>query len=249
MTEIYAHRGNRAYFPENTLPAFQSAIDLKVDGIELDIHLTKDNQLVVIHDEKIDRTTNGKGFVKDYTLSELKKLDAGSWFNEQFIGVTIPTLEEVIELLNKNNFTGMLNIEVKTDHIEYYGIEAAVVELLHTSKRTFNYMYSSFNFDTIERLNFLDSQAEKAYILGTSDKKVNFAVNHQKISTIHPKVDWVLTNLTKIDNHFPLKIRSWTVNDENQMRILFRHKIAGFFTDYPKLALEIRKEMEDKNCD
>lgn len=96
-TRIWAHRGASGYAPENTLEAFKLAIDEKADGIELDVQLTKDKELVVIHDEKIDRTSNGKGYVKDYTLEELKKFNF-NYGNEKYEEVKIPTLKEVYEL-------------------------------------------------------------------------------------------------------------------------------------------------------
>lgn len=97
---VVAHRGDLEHFPENTLSAFESAIDLGADAIELDVFLTKDGELVVVHDHILERTTNGTGYVGDLTLSELRRLDAGSWFGERFRGERIPTLGEVLELGN-----------------------------------------------------------------------------------------------------------------------------------------------------
>ena len=140
---IFAHRCSKCNRPENTLAAFQDALRGKADGIELDVHLTKDDQLVVIHDEKVNRTTSGKGRVRDLRLAELKQLDAGSWFDRQFKGEAIPTLKEVLKLLNNENFTGFLNIELKTDIINYPGIEEKVVELIAQETLPFTIIYSS----------------------------------------------------------------------------------------------------------
>ncbi|CAG0947487.1 partial Glycerophosphodiester phosphodiesterase, partial [Anaerolineae bacterium] len=98
-TLIIGHRGGSAYTPENTLSAFNHALELGADGIELDVTLTKDNVPVVIHDDKVDRTTNGHGLVKDLMLDQIKQLDAGSWFNEKFRGEKIPTLAEVLDTI------------------------------------------------------------------------------------------------------------------------------------------------------
>src|SRR3712207_5048900 len=113
-TKIMAHRGAAAYAPENTIAAFTKAIEMKADAIELDIHLSKDDHIVVIHDEKVDRTTNGKGLVMEFTLEELKRLDAGSWFNKEFKNEKIPTLREVLELVAYKNID--LNIEIKAGY-------------------------------------------------------------------------------------------------------------------------------------
>ncbi len=109
--KIVAHRGDMEHFPENTLASFQSAIDKGADVIELDVHQTKDNEIVVHHDFYLDRHTNGQGFIGDHTLKELKRLDAGSWFDESFSSENIPTLLEVLEIgKGKTRF----EIEIKT---------------------------------------------------------------------------------------------------------------------------------------
>lgn len=110
MRTIFAHRGVSSEAPENTLPAFRLALDQGCKAIELDVQLTKDHQLVVFHDDKLERTTNGEGYLKDFTLSELKQKDAGKWYSEEFQGVQIPTLREVLELVDRNI---LVNIEIK----------------------------------------------------------------------------------------------------------------------------------------
>lgn len=110
-TKVWAHRGASAYAPENTLEAFKLAVDIGSDGIELDVQLSKDGELVVIHDEEIDRTSNGKGFVKDYTLKELKKFNFNH-SNSKYHKVNIPTLKEVFELLKSTEMD--INVELKT---------------------------------------------------------------------------------------------------------------------------------------
>lgn len=109
---VAGHRGYKAKYPENTLLSFQKALELDVDMIELDIHLTKDKKLVVIHDCTVDRTTNGTGYVKDFTLDEIKELDAGSWFSQEYAGHRIPTLEEFLDLVS-NEKELLFNVEIK----------------------------------------------------------------------------------------------------------------------------------------
>src|SRR5438552_3727229 len=119
------HRGNAAEFPENTLAAFTSALDLGVDVIECDVHLSADGALPVIHDHLLNRTTNGSGLVRDLTLAELKHLDAGSWRGAAFAGERIPALEEVLALARDR---AGVAIEIKNLPLAYPGIERAVVE-------------------------------------------------------------------------------------------------------------------------
>jgi len=107
---IVGHRGLRSLYPENTMVSFQAALDLKLDLIEFDVHFTKDKQLVVCHDTTIDRTTNGTGAIRDYTLEELKTFDAGIVKSEKFAGQRIPTLEEVLTLVNNTDYDVLLNV-------------------------------------------------------------------------------------------------------------------------------------------
>nr|WP_263972611.1 glycerophosphodiester phosphodiesterase family protein [Thermoanaerobacterium thermosaccharolyticum] len=120
-TLVIAHRGDSKNAPENTLSAFKRAVEVGSDGIEIDVQLCKDGHLVVIHDERVDRTTDGIGYVKDYTLSELKRLSAGIKFGKKFADEKIPTLPEVFELLKNEDV--LLNIEIKSGIISYTGIE------------------------------------------------------------------------------------------------------------------------------
>ena len=127
MTKNFAHRGFSGKYPENTMLAFEKAIEAGADGIENDVHLTKDGVPVIIHDELVDRTTNGKGYVKDYTYEELSKLDASYIFPEYGV-LHIPTLREYMELVKDKDI--ITNIELKTGVFEYPGIEEKVYAIL-----------------------------------------------------------------------------------------------------------------------
>lgn len=166
--KIWAHRGCSQRYPENTLLAFEKAAQLKgLTGIELDIQMTKDEQIVVIHDEKTDRTTDGIGFVRDFTLAELKKLkiDAGNYTCQ-----VIPTMEEVFEKLEQRLKAGMkLNIELKNSIVPYEGMEEKIVDMVHDRGLEDAVVYSTFYARSLEKIRFLDSEAE----LGILDKKIS----------------------------------------------------------------------------
>src|SRR5690625_4206670 len=117
MTKIFAHRGSSGTHPENTMSAFKEAERVGADGIELDVHYTKDDQLVVIHDNTVNRTTKGKGRVRDLTLGELLQLDAGSHIATQFSGEKIPTFEEVLDWIKETKL--LVNIELKYVALDY----------------------------------------------------------------------------------------------------------------------------------
>lgn len=166
--KIWAHRGCSQMYPENTMLAFSKACEIQgLAGIELDIQLTKDNQIVVIHDEKVNRTTNGAGFVKDYTLAELKQLEI-SYVDGSI--ERIPTIQEVLDLIEPRLKKGMkLNIELKNSCIRYNGMEEKIVKLIHERGLQESVIYSTFYAKSLELLHTLDPDAE----LGILDDKVS----------------------------------------------------------------------------
>jgi len=146
-TVIYAHRGASGSAPENTMAAFAKAVQLGSHGIECDVQMSKDGQLVICHDELLDRTTNGKGFIKDMTYEEIKRLDAGSWFGSEYQGESVPLLEELLELVKKSGL--YLNLELKTGIVEYPNIEDKTVEMVQSYGLTDKTIFSSFNHYSI----------------------------------------------------------------------------------------------------
>jgi len=154
---IIAHRGYRAKYPENTLAAFEAAIHEGAAMIELDVLLTKDRKMVVIHDESLDRTTDGQGMVSDYTLAELKALDAGSWFDARFKGERLPTLEEVLDMVDERI---PINIEIKRSAYEPHhppdAIERQIVDLVTRKDAVENVLISSFEWQVLENLAVLN---------------------------------------------------------------------------------------------
>lgn len=157
--KIWAHRGCSQNYPENTLLSFSKAIELKdLCGIELDIQLTKDNELVVIHDERVDRTTEGIGFVRDYTLKELQTLNI-------YPGQKIPTMEEVFDLIGNRLKNGMkLNIELKNSVYHYEGMEEKIVGMVEDLGLGNAIVYSSFYAKSIRRLKDMGVTSELAIL-------------------------------------------------------------------------------------
>lgn len=157
--KIWAHRGCSRMYPENTLLAFDKAAAVQgLAGIELDIQLTRDGRMVVCHDERVDRTTDGVGEVRHFTLAELKKLniDAGNGQYEQ-----IPTIEEVLDLLDGRLRNGLLlNIELKNGVFPYDGMEEKIVKLIHSRGLQNSVVYSSFSALSLERLRKIDPNTE-----------------------------------------------------------------------------------------
>ncbi|HEX9075950.1 MAG TPA: glycerophosphodiester phosphodiesterase family protein, partial [Anaerolineae bacterium] len=141
-TLIIAHRGASNWAPENTLAAFQRACALGADGIELDVTLTRDGVPVVIHDDTVDRTTNGKGAVAQMTLEEIRSLDAGSWYSAEFRGEKIPTLAGVLQAVGQ---CGLVDIELKGTKLKADGLEAAAIRAVESAGMHERVILSSFN--------------------------------------------------------------------------------------------------------
>src|SRR5579859_1435871 len=147
---VVGHRGAMGHRPENTFASFEHGLDLGADWIELDVHLTRDGALAVIHDESVDRTTDGHGLVRDHSLAELKLLDAGAWFNPTYAGERIPTLDEVLSWARSRDT--IVDIEIKNAPIYYRGIEEAVVKALENAHMTEQVIVISFDRNAVQRV-------------------------------------------------------------------------------------------------
>lgn len=155
--KILAHRGASGIAPENTLPAFTAAIEAGADGIEFDVQMTKDGVPVVIHDESVDRTTDGEGLIKDHTLEEIKRLNAGGSFSAKYTDVEIPTLEEVLDLAKGMN---IINLELKNGIVRYEGLEEKVINLIKIKGLLNKTIFSSFNHYSLKKISEIEPEAQ-----------------------------------------------------------------------------------------
>ena len=243
--KIFAHRGASAYAPENTLEAFRLAMEQGADGIELDVQMTKDGELVVIHDETIDRVSNGNGAVRDYTLEELKQFSVSNHF-EQYPDVKIPTLREVLELVKPG--TMEINIELKTGIYWYPQIEQKVLELVKEEGMEERIIYSSFNHYSVQKIRELSPEAETAYLIGDVMLDVADYTRNTGIKGLHPALFHVkMADFLKEYKESGIALRVWTVNDKDQIRWLIDEGVDAVITNYPDTALEARKEAEAEN--
>lgn len=236
----FAHRGASFDYPENTILALKEGIKSGANGLEIDVHKTKDNKLVVIHDEDIERTYLGKGLVKDFTLDELRKFKNRKKLFRDNIECHIPTLEEVLKLIKGKDIT--LNIELKTDEIHYDGIESDVISLINEYKLNKKIILSSFNHDSIKIVKSLDSSIKTGILYY---KPIENVINYAKsleVDALHPDLRLVSRELIQEAHENNLKVNIYTVNNPIYMRFLIKSKADGLFTDYPELLNEILKE-------
>ncbi|QUW22048.1 glycerophosphodiester phosphodiesterase [Sporosarcina sp. Marseille-Q4063] len=234
--KIYAHRGSSGTHPENTIAAFLDAAKLPIHGIELDVHMTKDGELVVIHDEKIDRTSNGKGFVQDMTLAELRNYDFGSWFSFKFKGELIPTLYEVLEIYLGT--THHLNIELKSDVINYPGMTEKVLDLVGNLNLDTRVVISSFNLDAIRTVKELAPHIETGALFMKPLKNPLDYVRSIPADALHIKARAALRpSMRQVINEGVI-VRVFTINTIKYLSALKEIGVDAIFTDYPERLYE-----------
>ena len=222
-----AHRGASGTFPENTVSAFRAAIDAGADMCELDVQLSRDGAVVVIHDDTVERTTDGTGEVAELTLEELRRLDAGAKFKSgAFKGAQIPTLDEVFAVTSGK--CG-LNIELKAG-----GLEHPVAQIMQARDALSDSIVSSFDWEylkTIQRLHFNIRVA-----LLAEEKPVDLLMNAiaMRAHAINPRWDMVTSDLCKAAHERGLKVYTWTVDADERMRALIECGVDGIITNYPE---------------
>jgi len=230
---IIAHRGYKKEYPENTITAFDSALANGALMIELDVTLTKDRKVVVIHDDTLDRTTNGNGTVSDYTLSELKSLDAGSWFSPEFKNEQLPELEEIFI---KYSEKVMINIEIKPEAYEAGApsdsIEKQVIRLISKYNCKRSVIISSFKAKLIERIGTMQKKPFTAYLSETAADMSTVAFI-KKVGAFSWNADCKIITKDQVDlmHQHGIHVFSYTVNDIKTADTLFTIGVDGIFTD------------------
>lgn len=240
MTLNIAHRGFSGRYPENTMLAFVQAVEAGAQGIELDVHLSKDGQAVIIHDETVDRTTNGQGRVCDKTVAELVALDAHGPFPGQYPPCPIPTLDEYFAWVQTQDI--ITNLELKTDIYEYPGIEQLVWDLICKYNLADKVIISSFNHYCVLRMKAL-APALPCGLL-TSSWIVNPGAYGKSlgIDTYHPLYGTVTPEFVEEMNQAGLKIYTYTVNDAETADKLTKLGIAGIIGNHTDMIGQVLAE-------
>lgn len=241
MTKNFAHRGFSGKYPENTMLAFRKAVEAGADGIELDVHFTKDKEVVVIHDEYIDRTTDGKGAVESYTYNELSQFDAHAAFKGKYEFQKIPTLREYFEFIKPiDGF--VTNIELKTGINEYPGIEKAVLGLIDEFDLRDRIIISSFNHFSIQRFKALAPDVKCGFL--EESRIIDFGAYAKKygVEYVHPLYKCLTDDVFEEIASNGIGINTWTVNDEASARYLIEHGVEAVIGNYPDMITEILKD-------
>lgn len=228
--KIFAHRGLSEYAPENTLTAFEMAIEKGAEAIEFDVQYTADGEIVVIHDFILGRTANGSGMVKDKNWDELKTLDAGSWFGENFRGIGIARLEEVLKALPANV---LLNIELKRIAMDRRaGFAEELVRLIRQYPR--EYIVSSFDHYLLREVQEIDADVPLGllYCSGLIDVIGYAEENGLKISAIHPSIEYVNTELVEQAHRRNIKVNVYTIKAKEQAQAVRVLGVDGIFVNH-----------------
>jgi glycerophosphoryl diester phosphodiesterase len=241
LTFIFAHRGYSAFYPENTMLAFKKAVEAGTDGIELDVQLSKDGEVVVIHDEKVNRTTNSSGFVTDLTLKELQRLNAGYHIKTNIKKQTIPSLREVLEWMTTNQV--ICNIELKNGIFRYRGMEEKVVQLIREYGLSDRIIFSSFNHYSLVHCYRIAPEIEIAPLMGNGIYMPWVYAEAIRAKGIHPKFQSISDEVIKKSLEQGIAVRPYTINSEKDMVHVFKLGCTAFMTDDPVRAVRIRGRM------
>ncbi|MET3659304.1 glycerophosphodiester phosphodiesterase [Sporosarcina psychrophila] len=226
-----AHRGASNFAPENTQSAFRKALELGADFLECDVHLSKDGELIIMHDDKVDRTTNGSGYVKNFTLAELKELDAGGKFHSSFAGEKIITLNELLEEFYGE--TGLL-IEIKKPSM-YPGIEERVVALLGEYNDLNSIIVQSFDIESMRKMNTLLPELEVALLIKPSIQ----SLSSQKIIDLTSFATYINFNVSYVNKREINQIHNqggkvlvWSTKNQGWVDKAYQYDVDGIITDF-----------------
>lgn len=237
-SSIIAHRGASHFAPENTLPAFQLAYEMGAHAIETDIHLSKDGIPVLIHDETVARTTNGKGKVQDMTLRELQSLDAGSWFSQGFSGTSIMDLGTFLQWAKNKPLK--LNLEMKNNKIDYPNLEEIAFDYVRDAGMLNRIIFSSFNMESVKRLGRYRNEVEIALLTSKRNKHLTSLAKELNVHALHIKHTLLDSRLTAACRAEQIRLRVYTVNKEAMMLRVFNEQ-CDLITDKPNVAIDCLK--------
>ena len=234
---LFAHRGDLAHAPENTLPSFQQALQKGADGVELDAKLTSDGHVIVIHDATVDRTTDGSGRVTSHSLESIRKLDAGKWFNEKFTGTKVPLLSEVFELVGKDK---MINIELTNYSSPRDGLTAKVCELIKHHDNSSQILFSSFfasNLKIAERIlpDVPRGLLAMPGLVGLWARSFGFMFGEYQ--ALHPHISSTSREQIQRAHRIKRRVHVWTANTPEEINRLKDWDVDGIFTDDPQAAV------------
>ena len=242
MTKNFAHRGYSGKYPENTMLAFEKAIEIGCDGIELDVHLSRDGEIVIIHDEELDRTTDGTGLVGSYTLAELKTFDASAGCAGVYGKNEIPTLREYFELVKDKDI--ITNIELKTGVYTYPGIEEKTLSMIDEFGLRDRIIISSFNHYSVRHFKELAPDMECGFLTESWFIDMPAYTRKYGMEYVHPIFNAVTEEFVRQSEENGIGINTWTVNTREDMLDMLKKGVNSIIGNEPELAREVIAEYQ-----
>jgi glycerophosphoryl diester phosphodiesterase len=235
---LIAHRGDKTHAPENTLAAFKLAAEKGADAIEFDVQLTADGSVIVIHDQTVDRTTNGTGRISSLPLAALRDLDAGAWFSEQFCGERIPTLDEVFETVSKHLY---MNVELKNYSTPNDNLVSKVVEQVKKHAVQNRILFSSFLAHNLRKARLLEPEVPRGLLtmrgwLGFWGRSFGWRGDY---FALHPNLAEVNSKLIDRVHVAGKRIHVYTVDAEEDLKKMINLGVDGIFTGDLEVALRL----------
>lgn len=235
----FAHRGFSGKYPENTMIAFEKAIEAGCEGIEFDVHFSKDGQIVIIHDERIDRTSDQTGLVRDMTYEELCKVDFSYKFKGEVEFQRIPTLREYMELVKQKDI--ITNIELKTGVFEYPGIEQAVYDMIKEYGLEEKMLISSFNHYSIKRMKDIAPEIKCGLLTDTWILRPGEYTKNCGVEAYHPRFTMLTKEAVEDLKAHDVAINAWTINEQTDIDAMIDIGIDGIIGNYPDRVKESLK--------
>jgi glycerophosphoryl diester phosphodiesterase len=242
---VIAHRGASGHAPENTFAAFQRAVELGGTFIETDLHVTRDGRFVAIHDDTVERTTNGSGDVRNFALDELREVDAGMWFDRTFMGERIPTLEEVLEFSRVHDVVFYLELK----YAAVWGMDHALVAALQKAQSAPRTIVISFDPATLTPLRRLDPSIMTGLLVEDAKPDCIQSAIDLGARQLCPKVSSVTPELVEKAHRSDLQVVTWTANTLADMRAMMAAGVDGIMTDFPdRLRALIEDSMANRKA-
>lgn len=241
---ILGHRGARKYAPENSIPAFRKAIEMRLDGVEFDVMSTMDGLPIVIHDDNLARLTGHHIHIHKTPYADIEEIDIGKYFDPYFAGENIPTLKETLELFSGTNF--FINIELKAQPRQNKNFIGRVIEIIEGSRFKSQILVSSFKRNLLYKIGRLAPDIKRGLLLHPKPfffLDVIFFGNILAVHGLNPHISNLDQRLMKYARDRSLKVFVWAVNEPNDVKKAVNLEVDGIITDEPVLVKEMIKEI------
>ena len=241
---LFAHRGFSGMYPENSPLAFRMAAEkTNADGIESDVHISKDGQLVIFHDASVERTSNGTGFIRDLTYAQLLELDIGAWKSPEFAGQHIWTLGQLLDFCREVRM--LLNLELKNYEVFYDGLEQRVIDEICARGMQEQVFVSSFNHISMQRFKDLCPEIETGLLYDKPLLDMEHYLLPSNADNMHPRYMLLQyqPELMDLFHSRGMKVNTWTVNDAADMRDMIHRGVDGIISNYPDLLCRVADQI------